>query len=583
MKYLTFLAAGTCFAASAFAENYTAINDGNWTDPEVWGGTVPTEADSVTIGENVIVDITSAVTIDKIQYAHNYNSAGTINIAGEDASLTLSSSSDLYYNYMMLINVEEGAKLAGVFNWGSGGYYKINIDASTFEGGFAQLQGSSIDMDAGVYLTNGAVANATTSWNLNPTASGNVSSLGHAVTVSIDSSTLNMTKSDTFIQGNAAGSDTAINLLISNGSTANNLGSFSASGANSTANITIADSSATAVGSTLSALGESSTLNYTVQNSKYSMNGDFKMLADSNVKDEDENIIESNSTLNVSFIDNEDPISISHMYIGARNGGYANFTMRNSEINTGFFYIGQHEYNLGSNVYNNGFINLSLYNSKMTFTQFKVNYWDNSTITIALSGNSKMIQSGSNTVNFGTRDGMKDGGDVILQFGDYVDGTFVAAQAGAFQGSYEFFATSTSTIKFLLGAENFTKIGEQTMEAILSARFFKPVQGEIVLDFSNVAGLSAGYYTVALIACTSGQSLDNINGLTASYNDLFEQNVIETDIVKLFYDENGDCFTIKDGVLYANVEVLNIIPEPSACAAIFGALALAFAAYSRRK
>lgn len=121
------------------------------------------------------------------------------------------------------------------------------------------------------------------------------------------------------------------------------------------------------------------------------------------------------------------------------------------------------------------------------------------------------------------------------------------------------------------------------MEAILSARFFKPVQGEIVLDFSNVAGLSAGYYTVALIACTSGQSLDNINGLTASYNDLFEQNVIETDIVKLFYDENGDCFTIKDGVLYANVEVLNIIPEPSACAAIFGALALAFAAYSRRK
>lgn len=581
MKYLTVLAAGACFAASAFAENYTAINDGNWTDPEVWGGTVPTEADSVTIGENVIVDITSAVTIDKIQYAHNYNSAGTINIAGEDASLTLSSSSDLYYNYMMLINVEEGAKLAGVFNWGSGGYYKINIDASTFEGGFDQLQGSSIDTDAGVYLTNGAVANATTSWNLNPTASGNVSSLGHAVTVSIDSSTLNMTGS--FLQGNAAGSDTAINLSISNGSTANNIGSFSASGANSTANITIDGSSATAVGSTLSASGESSTLNYTIQNSEYQINGDFKMLADSNVKDEEGNIIDSGSTLNVSFIDNASPVKISHMYIGARNGGYANFTMRNSEINTGFFYIGQHEYNLGSNVYNNGVVNLSLYNSKMTFTQFKVNYWDNSTITIALSGNSKMVQSGNNTVNFGTRDGEKNGGEVILQLGDYVDGTFVAAQAGAFQGSYEFFATSTSTLKFILGAENFTKIGEESLGALISATYFKPVQGEIVLDFSNVAGLSAGYYQVALIACASKQSMESLNGLTASYNDLFEQNVIETDIVKLFYDENGDCFTIKDGVLYANVEVLNIIPEPSACAAIFGALALAFAAYRRRK
>ena len=74
-----------------------------------------------------------------------------------------------------------------------------------------------------------------------------------------------------------------------------------------------------------------------------------------------------------------------------------------------------------------------------------------------------------------------------------------------------------------------------------------------------------------------------MNGLTASYNDLFEQNVIETDIVKLFYDDNGDCYTIKDGVLYANIEVLNIIPEPGTYAAIFGALALAFAAYRRRK
>ena len=106
------------------------------------------------------------------------------------------------------------------------------------------------------------------------------------------------------------------------------------------------------------------------------------------------------------------------------------------------------------------------------------------------------------------------------------------------------------------------------------------MQGEIILDFSNVAGLSAGYYQVALIACLSKQSLEDLNGVTASYNDLFESNVIETDTVKLFYDENGDCYTIKDGVLYANIEV---IPEPAECAAIFGALALAFAAYRRRK
>lgn len=138
-------------------------------------------------------------------------------------------------------------------------------------------------------------------------------------------------------------------------------------------------------------------------------------------------------------------------------------------------------------------------------------------------------------------------------------------------------------MKFILGAENLTKIGEETLGALISATYFKPVQGDIILDFSNIAGLSAGYYQVALIACLSKQSLEDLGGLTASYNDLFESNVIETDIVKLFYNENGDCYTIKDGVLYANIEVINIVPEPSTYAAIFGALALAFAAYRRRK
>lgn len=215
----------------------------------------------------------------------------------------------------------------------------------------------------------------------------------------------------------------------------------------------------------------------------------------------------------------------------------------------------------------------------MTFTGCKVNYWDKSTITIALSGNSQMIQSGTNTINFGTKGGEKVGGEVILQLGDYdTEGNFVAAQAGAFQGSYEFFATSTSTLKFILGASNFTKIGEDTLGVLISAKYFKPVQGDIILDFSNVTGLEEGYYTVALISST--QSLTNIGGLTADYQALLKKGVIESDTVKLFYDDNGLCYTIKNNTLYANIQV---IPEPSTYATIFGALTLAFVAYRRRK
>lgn len=569
-KYIPILTLGI-LASPAFAANYTATVDGNFTNPETWGETelIPTAEDSFTIGSGVTVDITSAVVADKIEYAHNYQVPGILNIAGEDASLTLSNYSSLFYQYMMVFNVSGGANFDAKFNWGGGGYYKMNIDAATATLALDQFQGSKFDgdetLDSGIYLTNGAVATSASNWNLVP------SSADHSVTVSVDNSKLQMSDSN-WLTINASGSYSKANIFVKNNSTVNNLGSFTVSGENAEANIEIENSSATQSGSAFQTTGLNSTLNFTVRESSYALNGDFKILADA-----------TDSTVNISFIDNASPISISHMYIGARNGGTANYTMKNSEINTGFFYIGQHEYNLGSNVYNNGLVNLSLYNSKMTFTQFKVNYWDNSTTTIALSGNSKMVQSGSNTINFGTRDGEKNGGNVILQLGDYVDGNFVAAQSGAFQGSYEFFATSTSTLKFILGAENLTKIGEETLGALISATYFKPVQGEIILDFSNIAGLSAGYYQVALIACLSKQSLEDLGGLTASYNDLFESNVIETDIVKLFYNENGDCYTIKDGVLYANIEVLNIVPEPSTYAAIFGAIALAFAAYRRRK
>lgn len=571
MKNLSLLAMGALLPSLAFAANYTATVDGNFTDPATWGETelIPTAEDTFTIGSGVTVDITSAVVADKIEYAHNYQVPGILNIAGEDASLTLSNYSSLFYQYMMVFNVSEGANLDAKFSWGGGGYYKMNIDAATATLAFDQFQGSKFDgdetLDSGIYITNGAVATSASNWNLVP------SSADHSVTVSVDNSTLQMSASN-WLTINASGNYSKANIFVKNNSTVNNLGSFTVSGENAEANIEIKNSSATQSGSTFQTTGLNSTLNFTVRESSYALNEDFKILADA-----------TDSTVNISFIDNASPISITHMYIGARNGGTANYTMKNSEINTGFFYIGQHEYNLGSNIYNNGLINLSLYNSKMTFTQFKVNYWDNSTTTIALSGNSKMVQSGNNTINFGTRDGEKNGGNVILQLGDYVDGNFVAAQSGAFQGSYEFFATSTSTLKFILGAENLTKIGEETLGALISATYFKPVQGDIILDFSNIAGLSAGYYQVALIACLSKQSLEDLGGLTASYNDLFESNVIETDIVKLFYNENGDCYTIKDGVLYANIEVLNIVPEPSTYAAIFGALALAFAAYRRRK
>lgn len=151
----------------------------------------------------------------------------------------------------------------------------------------------------------------------------------------------------------------------------------------------------------------------------------------------------------------------------------------------------------------------------------------------------------------------------------------------AFNGSYEFFATSTSQLKFLLGAENLTKAGEATLDPIMYARYFKPVQGDLILDLTNITGLEEGEYVVALLKST--QSLTNISGLTADYDSLISASVIESDSVKLLFDDAGKCTFIQGNTLFANIEVLAIIPEPSTCAAIFGALALAFAAYRRRK
>lgn len=80
MKNLSLLAMGALLPSLAFAANYTATVDGNFTDPATWGesGAVPTAEDTFTIGSGVTVDITSAVVADKIEYAHNYQVPGIL-------------------------------------------------------------------------------------------------------------------------------------------------------------------------------------------------------------------------------------------------------------------------------------------------------------------------------------------------------------------------------------------------------------------------------------------------------------------------------------------------------------------------
>ena len=102
------------------------------------------------------------------------------------------------------------------------------------------------------------------------------------------------------------------------------------------------------------------------------------------------------------------------------------------------------------------------------------------------------------------------------------------------------------------------------------------------LDFTNFAPADGeGTYTFNVISSTN-----NWNGREASImqNYLNEAEIGNEDLVKIIKANDDDTysfFTTDGGKTFGIT--YNYVPEPSAYAAIFGTIALAFAAYRRRK
>ena len=644
---LTLSSLALLFAGSVFAANYTAISSGNWNSPETWGQDVniPGAEDTFTIGEGVTVDITSAVAAKNIQWVSNYTTPGVLNVMGEDASLTLSTGSSLFYQYMMVIDVSDKATVdIGNSSWGNGGYYKINVDNATLNASFNQLQGSKFlgenaEKDSGIYLTNNSIVNSTSGWSMS------VGADEHVMNLLVDNSSI-VVGSGSYFQGDAKNKDTGIYMTFNKGSVTN-VGTYAATGENSrvdfilkdgssatgngfqfhsrglnsVANLSLSDSSFTGMGNVYSS-GEGSQLTFSLDNSTVTGLGSFTatgnnssieidvsngssvsgaqtikatgegakitqvMTASSYVTSGDNFLSASGANASVS-VTHIAPVSysINNIYMGSKDGASVSFTLKDATLKTGNLFVGSDNYSDG-NTFNdltkfaNGNNELILVNSSLELTgNLRVLAYNNTTSKVTILG-SKITQS-ANSLTLGVDD-VASGGKAILQFGGFDGETFIAAQAGSYYVPYEFKVLATGEMRFVLGASNLTKIGEQTQEAIFSAQYLKPIQGDFVLDLSNISGLESGEYMVALMECVSGENMESFGGMVADYNALISDSAIESDTVKLFKNEEGNYFEIKDSTLYAYVSV-SAIPEPGACAAVLGALALAFAAYRRRK
>lgn len=214
-----------------------------------------------------------------------------------------------------------------------------------------------------------------------------------------------------------------------------------------------------------------------------------------------------------------------------------------------------------------------------------INYWNalqsgsENRLIVAGEGSQVVTQGNGGNVLVGNQYTVA-GSEITshLQLGYVENGEFIAAGKNAVTTEYEFRVYASGELNILLGAENALSYGEMVNyeDTLVNATYFKQIEGGLTVDFSNVTGLEDGLYSFALFASNSGENLDFDN-----WDELFSEGAIETDSIKLYY-EDGKCYNISGNILYLHVQVTSV-PEPATCAAIVGALALALAAYRRRK
>ena len=179
-------------------------------------------------------------------------------------------------------------------------------------------------------------------------------------------------------------------------------------------------------------------------------------------------------------------------------------------------------------------------------------------------------------------------------YGDYYfggiddeSGEFAAAAAKSINSTNRLQMKSGTIAAYYLGASNL--VAEKAAGLDGNALFYttgelQMMQNEFLLDFSNItveslaaSGIAnSGTYYVALASW--GITFKTIGG--SDFNPTLASAPVDTDIVSFEGFEWANT-TTGNNTLYAVLSVN--VPEPATYAAIFGALALAFVAYRRRK
>lgn len=171
---------------------------------------------------------------------------------------------------------------------------------------------------------------------------------------------------------------------------------------------------------------------------------------------------------------------------------------------------------------------------------------------------------------------------------DSSSGDFVAAVAKSVNSTARLLMQSDTLYTYNLAASNLLteKTAGQDSNAILyTTGEIQQMQTEFLLDFTNItvdslaaSGISdSGTYYVALASW--GVTYKTVGG--DEFTPVLSSASHDTDLVSFGGFEWGNGTSKNNNTLYA---VLNVnVPEPATYAAIFGALALAFAAYRRRK
>lgn len=148
-----------------------------------------------------------------------------------------------------------------------------------------------------------------------------------------------------------------------------------------------------------------------------------------------------------------------------------------------------------------------------------------------------------------------------------IEGSNVSVSLQALGGGI---STSDAKIRFVSDASGISKITSRYCAYVDAA---KQTGFELELDFSNLA-LAEGTYTFDVITLTENATRENT--IIANYASMSE------DLIEVIKANESDSYEfVADGLTLKLV--YTVVPEPATYAAIFGVLALVFAAYRRRK